>query len=225
MKWFVRVKQRKCDCRGFKTVILSFSLVTLMPDKAYPGTIQDAIDAAASGDIIEVSAGTYVEDLTIGKSLTLQGDAPLTVTLEGVHTITSSNVTMDGFTLDPAGGIAITLDSSGGAINDVTFTHNLFDLNTGHPIGILLGGYSSPNKVSNVSINDNTFDGPVDMISNPWKIGGWFGNPVSCEVNNVDFEHNTVKEGSIPINLQDASIDDILINDNTFRDTDGVVYV
>ncbi len=37
------------------------------------GTIQEAIDASSSGDIIRIAAGNYEENLTIGKSLTFEG--------------------------------------------------------------------------------------------------------------------------------------------------------
>jgi hypothetical protein len=47
-------------------------------------TIQEAIDAATAGDIISVAAGDYVEDLTIGKSLTLRGEDKATTTVTGV---------------------------------------------------------------------------------------------------------------------------------------------
>ncbi len=38
------------------------------------GTIQEAVDAAASGDCIRIDAGVYVEQVDIGKSLTVEGE-------------------------------------------------------------------------------------------------------------------------------------------------------
>jgi len=65
--------------------------------------IQDAIDDADNGDIVEVLAGTYNEHITIAKSLTLQaGSSPV---LDGTGIggtgviIDASNVKITGFTI------------------------------------------------------------------------------------------------------------------------------
>jgi hypothetical protein len=51
---------------------LPLHAVLKVPSKNYP-TIQSAINAAKSGDTIHVAPGTYVEQLTIHKSITLNG--------------------------------------------------------------------------------------------------------------------------------------------------------
>lgn len=79
--------------------------------------------------------------------------------------------------------------------------------------------------VSGVEITNNVFNGPSNQNCNPWKIGGSFGNPIGYNVSNILFEGNTVNKCSIPINLQNNTLDEITINDNIFRDTDGVVYI
>ncbi|MGC1133608.1 MAG: right-handed parallel beta-helix repeat-containing protein [Nitrososphaeraceae archaeon] len=87
------------------------SLITVPRD--YP-TIQSAIDAASPGDTIKVLPGTYAEQLTIGKSLTLVGSgakatvirapAVLDTNILGLTYITQINggatVNMKGFTVD-----------------------------------------------------------------------------------------------------------------------------
>ena len=205
-------------------------VVDVALDLAYSDIIQAGIDAATSNDNyfwVEVGTGgsTYTEDLTINKKLYLyEAAADATVTITGTHVVTASEVTFDNLVLDANGGIAITVNSSASTISDFTAKNCIFDLMTGHPIGILLGGYTSPNTVSNVLIDNNAFQGPADMIANPWKIGGYYGTPVSCAVDGVDFTNNTVDKCSTPINLQDANINDILIDTNTFTNTDGVIY-
>ncbi len=50
----------------------------------YPGEgtpIQDVIDGAGDGDVIYVHAGTYVENVDVGKRLTLIGDGADVVTV------------------------------------------------------------------------------------------------------------------------------------------------
>jgi hypothetical protein len=100
-----------------------------------------------------------------------------------------------------------------------------FDLSSSPSVGVYIGGVSPNNKVSNVVMTCNIFNGPADKICNPWKIGGSYGSPLNAEVEGVSFEDNEVYRCSIPINLQNADITDILLNQNTFRETDGVLYV
>jgi hypothetical protein len=208
---------------------------------ASTGLIQNGIDVAATGAAVTVSNGTYTEDLTIVKSVTLEGaQAGVAVsgrtagdasesTITGEHTITGSTVVIDGFTLsDPdlgSGNVLISLDSSGGAIDDVTLKNNFVGLGSGD-IGVDLGGYSTTNgAITNVTIEDSVFTGPGDQVSNPMRIGGWFGSDFDVAVDGVTFQRNTVDKGSIPIQLQDEDLANITITQNTFTSTDGTVYI
>lgn len=77
----------------------------LVPED-YP-TIQEAIDAALSGDKIHVAAGTYVENITLKSGVTLVGESPQTCIIDGnqngVPVITGgycdSNTKLAGFTV------------------------------------------------------------------------------------------------------------------------------
>ena len=107
------------DTYGSSDVITAEVLylpVTNTTASTYHPTIQAAIDAATAGDVINVCAGTYVEDLEIVKSVTLLGPnagiSPNSGTrsdeaiIYPVETnaaqayITASNVTIDGFTFN-----------------------------------------------------------------------------------------------------------------------------
>lgn len=193
-------------------------------------SVADALNAATAGDTIYVKAGTYTENLTINKSVTLSGDpaTPANVKIYGTHTISADNVTFDGFQLSPgmgASGTAVTVDTSGSAVSGTTLTHNVFSITTSPSIGVYLGGGTPSNAVNNTTIDNNTFNGPDDKISNPIKVGGAFGSPLSCEVNNLDFTNNSISKGSTPLNLHNSDLTDILVSGNTFRNTDGGLYV
>ncbi len=192
-------------------------------DTAYT-TISAAIADAGIGSTIIVCHGDYVEDLDITKSMSIIADTASRPKITGSHMISADDVTLDSFELVTT-GTAITIDSSASAINGVSITNNIFDLTASPSVGVYIGGGTPNFRVSDVTMEDNVFNGPYDKVCNPWKIGGWFGTPISCQVDDVDFVHNLVNNCSIPINLQDKSITDILIDDNIFRNTDGVVYV
>jgi pectin methylesterase-like acyl-CoA thioesterase len=77
----------------------------------FPGAdfsrIQDAIDAATSGDTIVVYPGTYSENMLVDKSLTIMADGGVEQTvIEGLDTeahnvhVTADGVTLDGFALE-----------------------------------------------------------------------------------------------------------------------------
>ena len=78
--------------------------------------IQPAIDAALPGDIVEVAAGTYNENITITKRIELRGEDRNTTIINGdgngnVVYISADSVYIHGFTIKN-GNIGIYLDSS-----------------------------------------------------------------------------------------------------------------
>jgi len=205
------------------------------------GRIQDAVDITADGGTVAVANGTYTENVTIDKSVLLEGSqagnpvAGRTANglgesiLEGTHTITGSTVSVDGFSFnDPAGGsgnVLVCLDSSSGPISGVTFQHNFMTLGSGD-VGIDFGGNGSGNSpIEHVAISDSVFNGPVDQASNPIRIGGWFGTDYGVEITDLAFERNKVDRGSIPVYLNNDNIREFTLSENEFTNTDGVLYV
>lgn len=199
----------------------------------YPSStpLVHALGNATGGTTINVMPGQYngTYDVNMaGLHLVSNQSASNTVINTYNLTITASDVTISGFTFISTAGDhhVVVIDSWSSTLDNITITNSVFNLTrTTSTIGISIGEQTTNDKVSNVTMSYSTFNGPADKIANPWKIGGWFGTPIGCEVETVKFEHNTVYNCSIPINLHDKNITDILINNNTFRNTDGVVYV
>jgi len=76
---------------------------TISVPQDYP-TIQQALDAAESGEEIWVAAGEYEEHITVEKPLTITGEGPGTTIIDGkgtrnVVTVRASNVSLIGFTV------------------------------------------------------------------------------------------------------------------------------
>lgn len=141
----------------------------------YP-TIQEAINAAKEGDIVQVAAGTYYENVVVNKSLTLIGENRSTTVIDGnwtgpVLNVTADNVEIAGFTIQNGGmyGGGIYISSSGNIIRN-----NIVSNNT---LGIYLHS-SSGNTIS-----DNTIS--------PYWAGGIF-------LENSD--GNTIKDNKVYAN-------------------------
>lgn len=71
-------------------------------------SIQEAINNATDGDVVNVSSGYYYECLTINKTLTLQGENVSNTVIDGngggiVVDVASENVTIVGFTIQGSG--------------------------------------------------------------------------------------------------------------------------
>jgi parallel beta-helix repeat protein len=95
--------------------------ITVCPQGCHYSKIQQAITAASEGDTIQVKAGTYQENLTIIKRLTLQGEGKDKVTIQGTVTILSTKlVTLSGFTVK--GGQGVYIEDS----TTVVFSDNAF---------------------------------------------------------------------------------------------------
>lgn len=117
-------------------LVLTLGLVTAAPAGAAtinvtPGAnaIQNAIDAAQPGDIINVAAGDYSENINVTERVILQADSGGVTVIpasgsDHIFYVTANNVTIDGFTL-----VGDTLDSPSRGIllegvTDCTISNN-----------------------------------------------------------------------------------------------------
>jgi Ca2+-binding RTX toxin-like protein len=157
--------------------------------------IQAAVDDASAGDTIEVAAGTYGEDVTVNKTLTLSGAGSSSTTVSGpiggpgsTFAVSASNVVIDGFLITRDGNNTTdwndpTLNSAGVSIIGTALS-GLEVKNcklTGNRTGIDINN-SSGHSVHNNVIDDNRtgmiFRNVTDnesvvnnQITNNWTVG------------------------------------------------------
>ncbi len=171
-------------------------------------SIQAAIDAAASGDTIEVNSGTYNENLRIEKRLTIRGvdvgggypiiDANRIgnaieisadqVILENIVCMNSSRSSMK-----PGSGIRFS-SSNNCSIERIDLSNNYYGINLAD---------SNNNTISECNISDNQYGVRIYFSNSNW------------------LQHNDVKKNLNP--LQIVSSEGNLISENIFADNLHVV--
>jgi len=182
----------------------AFAAILRVPQD-YP-TIQAAINAAKAGDVIEVAAGTYYENVIVNvRDIAIVGESRVTTTVDGgrvgsVFNIQATGVEIRGFTLRNGGsryyGVYAAL-YGGAGIRDNRIVNNV--------IGVLLSE-SDGNTVEGNDLLDNSMYG-IDVIT----LGG-----------NI-IRNNTVTGGGYGIELSDSPSNQV--TNNTISDTSYGVYV
>jgi hypothetical protein len=216
-------------------VVIPTRPVNNTTQSTYYCTIQEAIDAANSGDDILVSAGTYDEFVTIDKSLVLRGANALvdpTVaangrvagTLAGESVIDGpilvdanvSNVDVFGFYLAYDGTIILTESVSvylNNNVSDITFTNNIFEdsdyaIGATVPWGSHKGIITSSSGSSNITISSNLIAGYESAV---------YLNPAAY---NVVLSDNKVLD--CQYGFRAISTQGLEITDNTFEGSGGL---
>jgi len=121
-------------------------------------TISAAIAAATGGEVIAVEAGTYNEELTINKGITLASlDGPASTVITGGIHITANNVKVTGFTINPRTIMGeMSCIYLAPCLSNIEISFN--DLNRGSVTlarGVILGVSSGVAEYTNVRIEHN----------------------------------------------------------------------
>ncbi len=157
-------------------------------------TIQAAIDAASPSDNINVTAGVYAEQLTVNKSLTLQGTGSPTINVSsyadyGVN-VTAPNVTIDGFEFI---GLPINPD----------INWRLYTLSDIWPTIKASAG------ANGLVVSNNVFNTGKGEIGHEALL-------IVSDVNNVEFTDNQVNNYCQGVGTW-LDVDNLLVDNNTFN--------
>ena len=195
----------------------------------YP-TIQQAINAATIGTTILVSNGTYFEQLTVNKTVSLIGEDKSTTIINANNSntallITANDVSIRGFTIENATSYALYFNySSFNKICDNIIKNNGY--------GIYLNN-SIKNTITNNLIFENTQDGirltgTATITNNTIKLNGNYGiylylayaniteNKIELNKYGMSLYHsggNIIRKNDLLNNTQNFSVDGEQLSD------------
>ncbi|MDG3006403.1 MBG domain-containing protein [Paludisphaera mucosa] len=205
-------------------------LSTLFVDSAFQGipvgsqsqpynTIQAAINAASAGDVVDVAAGIYREDVTVNKRLSLIGADAATTIIEGpiggvsanTLTVAANQVLVRNFTITRAGNNATdwndpSLNSQGLYFNQALTSGTVeYCRITGNRNGVYLNSVQNIQLLHDVIDNNRTgvqmvrnVDGTViedSDISYNWTVGVLFNfDGVGTVTSNVTISHDAIHD-------------------------------
>lgn len=169
-------------------VALLLAMAVSTPVTAKPGTIhvpddyvtiQEAVNAASAGDVIFIGSGTYNENVTVNKSVSIKGAGSPRTTVQSpngntVFTVVASNVCISGFTITGASNVWQSGIQISGADN-VSISKNIIELNGN---GITISNSDGTSIINNVvRYNDAPLASPQARIDNGngiivWDSGG-----------------------------------------------------
>ena len=192
--------------------LLSFTPIIMLPlpAEATPGivrvpqdflTIQQAIDATASGGTILVAAKTYNENITVWKPLQIKGENAYSTIIEqagafAICHVTANNVNISGFTLR-GGSIGVWVDSCNyGSITSTVITNN----DDGMWVTFSYGAVVSKN-----TLTDNLFMGLYLEASN-----------------NTSIDANTIARNTYGTYIQNSEGNAIYSNNFSLNYADGI---
>ena len=131
-------------------------------------TIQAAINAAVDGDTIQVAAGTYAEDLEIGKSITLLGPNAAISPNTGTRAAEATVTFPEGLTAEENYLVTVTADDV--TIDGLDFTYQEYLINL-YPVLISAEGVDNLKVVNNKFFGGETAVEFLPSDTQPYSVG------------------------------------------------------